>query len=129
LNAGNFGQARRQFADTTLSNLWRNAAGTLQTIVPAPSGSRLWYDTDGIPFLREDQKDEAQIQSTQAQAIRQLVDAGFEPASIIAAIKNNDMNLLSHTGLYSVQLQEPGTAEPAPEEPAADPAQPALPGI
>lgn len=127
LNAGNFGQARRQFADTTLSNLWRNAAGTLQTLIPAPSDARLWYDTDGIPFLREDQKDEATIQSTQSQAIRQLVDAGFEPKSIIAAIKNNDMNLLNHTGLYSVQLQPPGSATPA-DTPAAT-AQPALPGI
>jgi phage portal protein BeeE len=115
LNAGNFGQARRQFADTTLSNLWRNAAGSLENIVQVPSGSRLWYDTRDIPFLREDQKDEAEIQATQAAAVRQLVDAGFEPDSIVGAIKNNDMKLLVHTGLFSVQLQPPGTQTPAVE--------------
>ena len=108
LNAGNFGQARRQFADTTLSNLWRNAAGSLENIIPAPPGARLWVDTVGIPFLREDQGDEAQIQQTQSASIRQLIDAGFEPESVIAAIKTNDMGLLKHTGMFSVQLQALG---------------------
>jgi hypothetical protein len=36
LNAGNYGQARRRFADGTMHPLWSNAAGCLQTIVPPP---------------------------------------------------------------------------------------------
>lgn len=118
LNAGNFGQARRQFADTTVSSLWRNAAGSLATLVSPPDpASRLWYDSRDIPFLREDQKDQAEIQMAEAHAIRQLVDAGFEPSSVIAAIAANDLTLLTHTGLFSIQLQEAG-APKLPEPPA-----------
>lgn len=118
LNAGNFGQARRQFADTTMSALWRNAAGSLATLVSPPDpASRLWYDTRDIPFLREDQKDQSAIQSQQAVAIRQLVEAGYEPQSVIAAITANDLTLLTHTGLFSIQLQEAGSKE-LPEAPA-----------
>lgn len=110
LNAGNFGQARRQFADTTMSALWRNAAGSLATLVSPPDpASRLWYDTRDIPFLREDQRDQSEIQAQQAIAIRQLVEAGYEPTSVIAAISANDFTLLSHTGLFSIQLQEAGS--------------------
>lgn len=117
LNAGNFGQARRQFADTTLSHLWRNAAGSLDVITPTPAGARLWYDARDIPFLREDQKDAAVIQQTQASSIKQLIDAGYEPDSVIRAISGNDMTLLTHTGLFSVQLQEAGAPEPKELEP------------
>lgn len=116
LNAGNFGQARRQFADITLSHLWRNAAGSLATLVPAPGG-RLWYDARDIPFLREDQKDQSEIQQTQSAAIRQLVDAGFKPETVIAAVTGNDFALLQHTGLFSVQLQAPLATQPAPAAP------------
>jgi phage portal protein BeeE len=110
LNAGNFGAARRQFADMTLAPLWRNIAGSLETLVPAPPDARLWYDDRDIPFLREDQKDEAEIQSTQAQTIKALTEAGFDPDSILAAVANNDWSMLvgKHSGLFSVQLQEPG---------------------
>lgn len=119
LNAGNFGQARRQFADTTLASLWRNAAGSMATIVaPAPGGNRLWYDARDIPFLREDQKDQSAIQQSQAQTIKQLVEAGYEPASVVKAVTNNDFALLKHTGLYSVQLQAPATITPPAGQPA-----------
>lgn len=127
LNAGNFGQARRQFADITMSHLWRNAAGSLATLViPPDPASRLWYDARDIPFLREDQKDQSEIQAQQAAAIRQLVDAGYEPDSVVKAIAANDLTLLDHTGMPSVQLK-PGQAaatpvapEPSPEVAKAD---------
>lgn len=114
LNAGNFGQARRQFADTTMSHLWRNIAGSLDVIVDTPADARLWYDSRDIPFLREDQKDAAEIQQTQANAIRSLIDAGYLPDSVVAAISGNDLTLLDHSGLFSVQLQPAGT-QPAPK--------------
>lgn len=133
LNAGNFGQARRQFADTTMSALWRNAAGSLATLISPPDpASRLWYDTRDIPFLREDQKDQSDIQASQAAAIRQLIDAGFEAQTVIAAVTANDFTLLQHTGLFSVQLQAPLSADqqPTEQDPAMNgaAAQPAPPG-
>lgn len=140
LNAGNFGQARRQFADTTLSNLWRNFAGSMERLFPPPgSDARLWYDVRDIPFLREDQKDEAEIMSVEAQSIRQLLDAGYDPDSVLKAIQSKDWNVLvgKHSGLYSVQLQEPGSLKlPGPVSPdyqapkpesSATPPEPATP--
>ncbi len=111
LNAGNFSASRRQFVDTTMTHLWGNVAGSLEVIVPAPGSARLWIDRRDIPFLREDAKDVAEIQQQEAQTIRQLVDAGFEPPTVIAAVKSNDWSLLEHTGLFSVQLQEPGVTK------------------
>lgn len=108
LNAGNYGQVRRRFADITLAPLWSAAAGALETLVSPPAGSRLWYDVRDVPALREDRKDVAEIQVSQAAAVRQLVDGGFEPQSVIDAIEGEDMSLLVHTGNLSVQLQPSG---------------------
>jgi phage portal protein BeeE len=114
LNAGNFNSARRLMADKTLWHLWSNAAGSLETLAPPPAGSRLWVDDRGIPFLREDRKDAAEIQQLKAATIRQLVDAGYKPQSVVDAVDSEDMTLLVHSGLYSVQLQPPGTKTPEP---------------
>jgi phage portal protein BeeE len=112
LNAGNFASARRLVADKTLWHLWGNMAGSLETIVPPPGGSRLWVDGRDIPFLREDRKDAAEIQQVKAQSIRQLTDAGFTATSAVAAVEAENMSLLVHSGLFSVQLQPPGTTAP-----------------
>jgi hypothetical protein len=125
LNAGNYGAARRRFSDGTIRPLWRSVSGAFQTLVPPPTRSvRLWFEDRDIPFCQEDVKDSADIKAVESQAIRTLVDAGFEPESAVAAITTGDMSLLTHSNLYSVQLQPPGTvaALPAGDEPAALPA-------
>jgi hypothetical protein len=121
LNAGNYAAARRRVADGLFRPLWRSFAGAYESIVDVPPASELWYDERDIAFLREDAKDSAEIQSVRAQSIRQLTDAGFEADSVIKAIANDDMTLLVHSGLFSVQLQEPGTPEPVVEDPAPEP--------
>ncbi len=117
LNAGNFSAARRRFADGTMHPLWQNASGSVQQIITPPPGSRLWYDARDIPFLREDAKDEAEIIQTRMMAIESGVRGGFKPESTVAAITTGDLTLLEHGGLYSVQLQPPGTAAPEGEDP------------
>jgi phage portal protein BeeE len=118
----NYSQARRRLADGTMHPLWQNVAGSHETIVPPPdAGSRLWYDAHDIPFLREDEKDAAAIQSTRATTIAALVREGYTPESVVAAVEADDFRLLVHTGLYSIQLQPPGSSTPDPatqEEPA-----------
>jgi phage portal protein BeeE len=119
LNEGNFKAARRLFVDATMRPLWRNVAGSLASLVNVPADAELWFDARDIAFLREDEMDAAQIQATKAQTIRQLVDGGYEPESVIAAVENDDFSLLRHSGLYSVQLQAAGSAtSPAPKPPA-----------
>jgi phage portal protein BeeE len=110
LNAGNFSAARRLFVDSTMRDLWAKAAASLQVLVTPPDATaRLWYDDRDIPFLREDERDAAEIQFVQAQTLRQLLDAGFEPDSAKAALLARDPGLLRHSGLFSVQLQPAGT--------------------
>lgn len=103
----NYGQARRAFADNTLRDLWQDIAGSLATIVPAPAGSRLWYDDRDIQALAEDKKDLAEVRQLESQQIRTLIDGGFEAASVIEAVTTGDFTRLVHTGLTSVQLQPP----------------------
>jgi hypothetical protein len=100
----------------------------MQSIVAPPSGSaRLWYDDRDIPFLREDVKDQAEILSMNAQTLRALLDAGFDPDAAVRAVEANDLVLLAgeHSGLFSVQLQPP--MPDGPEPVAAPPAPKALP--
>ncbi len=107
----NFANARRLVADRTLRPLWRNFAGSMETLVVPPPGTQLWYDDRDIPFLKDDESDAAEVLLTKATAMRLLVDAGYEPDSVVQAMEANDLSLLvgSHTGLYSVQLQPPGS--------------------
>jgi phage portal protein BeeE len=114
----NYGQARRHFADSWARPMWRSAAGALESIIDVPVRSRLWYDDRHISFLQEDQQDAATIQSTKASTITSLISGGFTPESVVLAVENEDLTLLEHTGLVSVQLLPPGEtegSEPAPE--------------
>lgn len=114
LNAGNYNAARRRFVDLTIRPRWRNVAGSLESIIEVPAGAELWYDDRDVAFLREDAKDRAEIAQLQAATNRTLTDAGYVPESIVAAILAEDWSLLRHSGLFSVQLQPPGTTAPAP---------------
>ncbi|WP_204044267.1 phage portal protein [Acrocarpospora phusangensis] len=109
----NYGMARRKFGDHWARPQWRSACAALSSIINVPSGCRLWYDDRDIAFLREDQKDVAEIQSMQSQSIRTLVDAGYEPDAVVAAVAADDLTLLAgnHTGLFSIQLQPPVSAD------------------
>ena len=104
----NYSQARRRFADGTIHPLWANAAGSMERILKPAEGVRLWYDASDVPFLREDEKDAAEIAAVKAQTISSYITAGYEPESVIAAVEANDLRILTHSGLYSVQLQHPG---------------------
>jgi phage portal protein BeeE len=95
----NFGQARRAFADVTIRPLWRKLVGSLARIVDVPAGSELWYDDRDIPFLQEDQQDAASIQQTQAITIRELINSGYDPESVVKAVMAGDFSLLVPFGL------------------------------
>lgn len=127
----NYSQARRRFADGTLHPLWANAAGSLGPLFTRPKDltgttARMWYDASENPFLLEDRMDAAEIEGRKAATIRQLIDAGFVPETVVDAVQSEDMSRLRHSGLYSVQLQPPGltakpveNAKPAPKKEAS----------
>lgn len=124
LNAGNYGAAKRQFADMTLRPLWRTASASLSKVSKPPPSHRLWYDTRDIEFLKDDRKDQTEILNQQSQTIRSLVDAGYSPDAVIDAVEAGDLSRLTgkHSGLFSVQLQQPGATQ-AKQIKAADVAQ------
>lgn len=108
----NYGQARRRFADGTIHPLWQNAAGSIERVMKVPDdASRLWYDATDVPFLREDEKDAAEIASVRAQTINSYITAGYTPDSVVKAVEANDLRLLKHSGMYSVQLQKAGAEQ------------------
>lgn len=115
LNAGNFGAARRLFVDSTMRDLWAKASASLQTLVTPPQpNTSLWYDARDIPFLAEDARDDAEIRGVDSRALRTLIDAGWDPDAAIDYIRTGDLGRLlgKHSGLFSVQLQSPGTTLP-----------------
>jgi phage portal protein BeeE len=110
LNAGNFGQARRLFADTWVFPTLQNLANSLSPLVKVPAGAELWFDTLDIPLLREDAADAASILQTQATTASELAREGWDPDSVISAVTTGDLSLLigKHSGMTSVQLKSPG---------------------
>lgn len=123
LNAGNFAQARRLFSDTWVFPTLQDLAHSLSPIVDLPplglgrgGVAELWFDATDIPLLREDGLDAAEIASSKAATVAALVTAGWTPESAVAAVESGDFRVLRHTGLFSVQLQAPGSNPPAPNE-------------
>lgn len=117
LNSGNYAQTRRLWADGWFSPTAQSLCATLDRVLVRPPGgpSELTYDPASVMFLQEDRKDEAEIMSAHAVTMRQLVDGGFDPATIVSAVTTNDLTKLRHSGLYSVQLQEPGAPDQSPQ--------------
>jgi phage portal protein BeeE len=95
----NYEQAMRRFADITMRPLWRSVSGCLARLVSVPPGSRLWFDVADIAALRQGEKERADTEFVKAQAIAELVGAGFEPASVVSAMESADLNQLVHTGI------------------------------
>lgn len=97
------------------------AAAALSKLVDVPADARLWYDDRDIPFLREDSQTRAEITQQRASTVRGLTEAGYTPESVKRAVVNEDMTLLEHTGLFSVQLQPAqGTPDDTSENGQAD---------
>jgi hypothetical protein len=121
LNAGNYTATRRLFGDAKIRPLLGSFCEAFSTLVPAPEGSRLWYDDTQVSFFQEDVTDEANIRQLKAATLRNLVDAGFTADSAVIAVDTGDFTSLEHSGLFSVQLQPPGANDtttgtaPAPE--------------
>lgn len=113
LNAGNFGMARRIWADSWIYPTLQDLAGSMAPLVRVPSDAELWFDTVDMPILREDAKDAAEIVQIKIASAASGISAGFDPSSVVAAVDAGDIKLLRHTGMVSVQLQPPGAEPPA----------------
>ena len=113
LNAGNYTATRRLFGDAKVRPLLGAFCEAFSNIVQPPAGTRLWFDDSGVSFFQEDVSDEANIRSTNAQTIRTLIEAGYDPDSVVAAVTTGNFDRLvgQHSGLYSVQLQPSNTGD------------------
>jgi len=129
LNAGNYTATRRLFGDGKVRPLLGSFCEAFQTIINVPVGTRLWFDDSGVSFFQEDVSDEANIRSTNAQTIRTLIEAGYEADAVVIAVTTGNFDRLigAHSGLFSVQLQDPASAQPAieaaPDEDEEEPAR------
>lgn len=111
LNAGNYSSARRTFSDSWVYPTLQDMAAALAPLVKVPADSELWFDTVDMTMLREDAKDAAEIEQIKQTTIVGYVKEGFTPESAVAAVRGQDISLLKHTGLVSVQLQPPGAIQ------------------
>jgi phage portal protein BeeE len=112
LNAGNYGEARRNFADSWYYSELQDACAALGAISDAPGGAELWYDVADVPLLREDAKDAADIEKVKEETIVAYVTAGFTPQSAVTAVASQDINALEYDDRFiSVQLQALATAK------------------
>lgn len=107
----NYQTAMRAFADLTVRPLWLHAVMALKKLMPAPVGAELWYDVSGVSALQQDAMDDAEVQAKQAQTMRTLIDGGYEPATVTAAVMTGDFGRLVHSELVSVQLIPPGQGQ------------------
>lgn len=106
----NYQQAMRALADMWARPQWRSACASLAKLVKVPTGSQLWYDTSDISALREGEKDRADAMQTQALAAQALIQSGYEPDSVTAALTSGDMSQLKHTGAIPTALYPDGKA-------------------
>lgn len=111
LNSGNYSQTRRLWADGWFTPHADTLCAALESVVQPAADAELAHDPSRILFLQEDQKDAADIASTNAQAVRALTESGYEPSSVIDAVSTGDFTKLRHTGVFSVQLQPPGSGD------------------
>lgn len=118
LNAGNYNSARRMWSDGWFTPTAQSLCSALAPLVEVPTAAELTFDPSRVLFLQEDRKDEAEVQQFQASTIRQLIDGGFDPKSVVEAVRTGDLSKLEHGGLLSVQLQAPGSTQPAPPKEA-----------
>jgi hypothetical protein len=109
----NYAQARRAFGDSWARPMWKSFALAIEPLMVLPPGGAadLWYDISDVAFLREDIKDIAQVLSTTMATINAAVASGWTPESAQAAVLAEDLSLLVHSGLMSVQLQPPGAQQ------------------
>jgi len=105
----NYAAAYRNFSDSTMNGLWRGACGSLAKFVNVPDSAQLWFDTRDIPALRDAEELRQKGYAQFSIGVMNLVNAGFDPATVVAALESGDMSLLKHTGLISVQLLKPHT--------------------
>jgi hypothetical protein len=116
LNAGNYDSAKRNFVDSEMAPAWGGFCAAFASLVRAPGGTRLWYDARDIPFLREDITALAAVMEQNAKVISLLITAGYDSDAVVRAVIAGDVAALlgNHTGYYSVQLQQLGSASTPP---------------
>jgi HK97 family phage portal protein len=106
----NYSAAYRNFSDSTMNPLWRGACAALDKFLTHDPAAELWFDTRDIPALRDAEEARQKANAQLSIAVMNLVNAGYDPETVVAAVDSGDMTLLKHTGLVSVQLLPAGMA-------------------
>lgn len=106
----NYREAFKAFGSGFMRSHWRSFCAAMAKLVQVPAGYELWFDVSDIAALQEAETERAEATATRANAISSFITAGFEPASVVAAVNADDLSLLEHTGALSVQLYPNGNA-------------------
>lgn len=90
----NYGQALAHMANFTTQHMWNDTAAVLAQLVSVPEGADLVVDTSEIPALQRDLKEAAEVEKTQAETMKLLLDANFDAESVVEAVTGGDLTLL-----------------------------------
>lgn len=104
----NYEQAMRSFADTFLRPQWRSVCACLSKLVDVPPGAELWFDEGRVAALRQGEKERAETVQIQAAAALNLINAGYLPDTVTAALTAGDLSKLSHSGAIPTALYPEG---------------------
>lgn len=115
LNAGNYAQTRRMWADSWFAPYAQGFCASMSRLIDVPAGAELTYDPSRILMLQEDADQAAAIRQKDASTIRTLVDSGWEPDAAVEYVRaGGDFRRLlgGHTGMPSVQVQKAAAVPP-----------------
>lgn len=112
LNAGNYSTARRRFADGTIIPLWSGAADALSNIIVVPGNATLAADVRDVAFMKDDEKDAAQIRQLNSVTANTYFMGGWDADAIIQYIATDDITVLigTHNGMLPVQQHPDSSA-------------------
>ncbi|NNF68443.1 MAG: phage portal protein [Acidimicrobiia bacterium] len=117
LNAGNYAMTRRAWGDTWFVPYAESMMAAVEPILDKPNRAEsLTFDPTRVMFLQEDVTEQSQVRANDASTITQLVRDGYTPESAAQFVQTGNPTVLEHTGLLSVQLQDPTAKPPEPVE-------------
>jgi hypothetical protein len=113
LTTGNYGAARRLWADGWFAPAVQSLCAAAEAAFPPPAGAEMWHDPVDVLLLQEDAKDAADIMATNATALQALDSAGYLADAAVAAVRDGNLSALigAHDGNQSVQRAPEPTAD------------------
>ncbi len=89
----NYREAFKAFGSGFMRSHWRSFCASIQKLVKTPPDSELWFDVADIAAIQDAETDKSTAAKTKAEAMSQLIMAGYEPDSVTNAVIGDDLTI------------------------------------